>query len=63
MIMLPIFIYLKFNIGLLWIVLIVNMVMHAIIDDLKANRRKLNLIQDQTIHLIQIVATWLIIAL
>lgn len=37
----------------------INTVIHCLVDDLKANRGKLNLIQDQTIHLIQIIITWL----
>lgn len=63
MIMLPIFIYLSFNIGLWWIAVLINTILHAIIDDLKANRKKINLIQDQIIHIMQIVATWLILRL
>lgn len=34
-----------------------NTIIHAIVDDLKANRKKLNLIQDQLLHLTQIVVT------
>jgi hypothetical protein len=34
-----------------------NTIIHAIVDDLKANRNKLNLIQDQLLHLAQIVIT------
>lgn len=37
-----------------------NLVIHFIVDDLKANRHKLNLIQDQCIHIIQIIITWYI---
>lgn len=40
---------------------IINMIIHAIVDDLKANKRKINLIVDQTIHLIQIFVTWFFI--
>ena len=36
---------------------IINGSIHMFVDDLKANKFKINLIQDQTIHLIQIVAT------
>lgn len=43
------------------IVVIVNAVIHAIIDDLKANKLKLNLGQDQTLHLLQIVISTYII--
>lgn len=35
-----------------------NLFIHMFVDDLKANRKKINLIQDQTIHIIQILATW-----
>lgn len=40
------------------IVFIVNLVIHMIVDDMKANKKKINLIQDQTMHMIQILATW-----
>lgn len=62
MIMIPIIVYLLISgIGLQeWIVIpyFLNMAIHCIVDDLKANKRKINLIQDQCIHLIQILATW-----
>ena len=35
----------------------INLVIHAITDDLKANRKKINLWEDQLIHIIQIVTT------
>jgi hypothetical protein len=38
----------------------INLITHGIIDDLKANRGKINLIMDQTIHFCQIVITFLI---
>lgn len=41
------------------IALLANMVIHAIIDDLKANKKKINLIVDQSAHLVQIFVTWL----
>ena len=60
MIMLPIAAKNGFNVGLDFIVvLIVNMVVHGFIDDLKANKFKINLIQDQLIHIVQIVVTFL----
>ena len=43
-----------------WPILLANMFTHAAIDDAKANKFQINLIQDQTYHLIQIIATWLI---
>ena len=58
MIMLPIAYVMNFNITLLFsIVFIANVLIHALVDDLKANKRKINLIQDQTFHLIQICIT------
>jgi hypothetical protein len=44
----------------LWAIL-ANTVVHAIVDDLKANRGVLNLIQDQLLHLIQILVTFFIL--
>lgn len=35
-----------------------NICIHMLVDDAKANRRKINLIQDQLIHLVQIMFTW-----
>lgn len=40
------------------IVFIANLIIHMIVDDMKANKKKINLIQDQSIHMIQIFATW-----
>ena len=60
MIMLPIAIVLNFNIGLWIIAYIINMIIHAIVDDLKANKCKINLVIDQSIHITQIIVTWLI---
>ena len=60
MIMLPVAMYLSFDIEFdYFIVLLVNMVIHATVDDLKANHKKLNLVQDQTIHLMQIFFTFM----
>lgn len=39
-------------------ILILNMLLHAFIDDMKANRMRINLIADQSIHLFQILITW-----
>lgn len=38
----------------------INSMVHAITDDYKANKRKINLIQDQCIHLVQILVTWIV---
>lgn len=63
MIMLPIAIFLKFNIGWWAIAYIINMAIHAVVDTLKANALKINLVIDQSIHIVQIVVTWLIFVL
>ena len=62
MIMLPIIFIKSFEIKTTFlIVFILNMITHAVVDDLKANKFKINLIQDQIIHLIQIVVTAIIL--
>ena len=62
MIMLPIAFNANFEIGIGYIVaFIVNLVVHAFVDDLKANKRKINLWVDQTIHIMQICVTFLIL--
>lgn len=66
MVFLPILIYSLYNqIDLDWfyLVLPINLIIHAIIDDLKANKFKINLIIDQSIHFTQIFITWIIFAL
>lgn len=40
-----------------FVIILINAVIHGIVDDLKANRGMLNLNQDQILHLIQIVAS------
>jgi hypothetical protein len=58
MIMLPIAITSQWNVSWLFMVLFfVNVITHSFIDDLKANRGKINLWTDQVIHLIQIIVT------
>ena len=61
MIMLPLLIYFNFeppnSFLILWLA---NTAIHFVVDDLKANRRKINLIQDQTTHLLQIIITLVI---
>lgn len=36
-----------------------NVMIHMYVDDLKANEKRINLIQDQSIHMLQIIWTWL----
>ena len=63
MIMLPIAVVLRFDIGWWIFAYIANMIIHAFVDDLKANKFKINLVIDQLIHIMQIVITWLIFIL
>lgn len=35
-----------------------NVAAHMIVDDMKANKKKINLVQDQLIHLMFIIGTW-----
>ena len=39
----------------------INTAIHAFIDDLKANKYVINLVEDQFNHLIQIICTWIIL--
>ena len=39
---------------------VLNLILHMITDDKKANRKEINLIQDQLVHLSQILFTWTI---
>lgn len=62
MILLPFFITSSFNITPVILgIFCINIVIHAVVDDLKANKKKINLWVDQLIHLIQIIATWIFI--
>lgn len=61
MTMLPIAFVLSFEIGeLFYYCLLTNVVIHAVVDDLKANEKKINLWTDQIIHIVQITVTFLI---
>lgn len=44
----------------IYLMLGANVAIHAIVDDLKANRHKINLIGDQSIHFAQVYITWLV---
>jgi len=70
MIHIPVFIYLFFFGALTQpaviysiILIIFNCGVHAYIDDLKCNKYKINLIQDQCLHIIQILFTLRIMTL
>lgn len=58
MIMLPIAYESHFNVSIAFnFVFALNAALHGIVDDLKANKRKINLIADQSFHLFQITIT------
>ena len=58
MIMLPIAYTMSFNINPTFLLVFgINFTIHAIVDDMKANRKVINLLVDQSIHMIQIVMT------
>lgn len=58
MIMLPIAYSYAFNVGVLFvIVFLVNLFIHAQVDNMKANKKQINLWVDQIIHLCQIIIT------
>lgn len=62
MIMLPVAAYVRFRpTSLFFVMLAVNCVIHALVDDLKANKHKINLIADQSIHLMQIIITAIVL--
>ena len=45
------------NVAMLFVI---NIVMHYIIDDIKANDFSINLVTDQIVHVFQVVVTWII---
>lgn len=59
MISLPI-LYLGFT-KCIAVAIILNAIIHGIVDDLKTNKRKINLIVDQSIHIVQIIITWVLL--
>ena len=60
-IMLPAIFLLDVNGWILLLCVVVNTIIHYIVDDAKANQLRLNLIQDQLLHFIQIIITCLVI--
>lgn len=62
-ILLPIVLYTlnTLSISAILISLVVNIIIHTYVDNLKANKLKINLILDQAIHIIQITLTWYIL--
>ena len=50
------------NLGWFYLAVPINLVIHAVVDDLKANKFKINLIIDQIVHFTQILLTWWLFA-
>ena len=61
MIMLPILVVTTYTINPIVFsgVFAINLIIHYVVDDLKANYKIINLCQDQIFHMIQIFVTWL----
>lgn len=58
MVMLPIATIVSFNIsGDFLVIFLLNICIHALTDDMKANRKIINLWQDQAVHMAQIATT------
>jgi len=47
--------------ALFYVVLVGNALLHSIIDDAKANRKRINLIIDQLLHLFQLILAFVLI--
>ena len=61
MVMMPIAFAMSFSVTIGFAVtLLVNAAIHCIVDDLKANKKKINLVHDQSIHVSQIVITFVL---
>lgn len=63
MIMLPYILTLSINPFILLFLISFNLLIHYIVDDLKANQFKLNLLEDQLIHFGQLILTFIFILL
>lgn len=66
MIMLPfgLWVLLNSRYNLAWLygaLVIANTIVHGFVDDLKCNKYKINLLTDQTIHVAQVITTWMIL--
>ena len=61
MVMMPIAFVMSFTITVGFIVaLLINTIVHCIVDNLKANKMKINLVTDQSIHVGQIIVTFVV---
>lgn len=60
---LPLIFFWNVDLVLLISSILMNTIVHCVVDDLKCNRFKINLIEDQLIHFIQVVLTVFILTL
>lgn len=44
-----------------WILFLANIIIHAFADNLKANKKTINLVIDQSIHFVQIIVTYILL--
>lgn len=49
-----------FSIVMFLLNFVLQMAIHAVVDDMKANKRKINLIKDQLLHVLQICASFVL---
>ncbi len=64
MVMIPIIFAYTFRLDTMFLICFIsNIIIHFIVDHLKANVKKLNLIQDQCIHIVQIILTYVVLIL
>jgi hypothetical protein len=62
MIMFPIAVYYKFEVSTTFaVVFTANVIIHSLVDNLKANMLVINLTTDQFIHVLQIIVSFLIL--
>ena len=61
MILLPAMFFLNVNQYVLLGIFVINACIHYHIDDLKANKLQINLMFDQTIHIMQVITTWILV--
>lgn len=57
-VMIPLFLLPHLDLGIFLLLAALNMVIHSLTDNSKANYKDINLIQDQIIHLMQIAFTY-----
>lgn len=58
MIHIPIYIWLYRNEFVLAFTILLSTIFHSVVDNAKANKRSINLIQDQLAHLLWIIVIW-----